>query len=236
MEPDAYCVFPYKGANNDIIPFSELKDTYPLLAEYLSANKQRITEQVECYEGDIWHRFTREHNHKLYNVDKIIVPMTARDTIATFVNDIGLYMDNANVWFITVNGASDDLMKAIACIINSTIFTVLGKSGANPQSGGYYKFNKQFLMPIPFPIEAVTEKADCVTELAKYYLRISELQEQYLSATFNTKEVIAGQLRHLWAELDEICYNLYEVTDQEKQQIINIGRTVSRIDLLNGVK
>lgn len=236
VEPDAYCVFPYKGANNDIIPFSELKDTYPLLAEYLSANKQRITEQVECYEGDIWHRFTREHNHKLYNVDKIIVPMTARDTIATFVNDIGLYMDNANVWFITVNGASDDLMKAIACIINSTIFTVLGKSGANPQSGGYYKFNKQFLMPIPFPIEAVTEKADCVTELAKYYLRISELQEQYLSATFNTKEVIAGQLRHLWAELDEICYNLYEVTDQEKQQIINIGRTVSRIDLLNGVK
>lgn len=236
VEPDAYCVFPYKGANNEGIPFSELKEKYPLLAEYLSTNKQRITEQVECYEGDLWHRFTREHNHTLYNVDKIIIPMTARDTIATFINDKGLYMDNANVWFITVDGASTDLMKAITCIINSTIFTVLGKSGANPQSGGYYKFNKQFLMPIPFPNEAVTEKADCVTKLAKYYTEISELQEQYLSATFNTKEIIAGQLRQLWAELDDICYSLYKVTDQEKQQIINMGRTVSRIDLLNGVK
>ncbi|HPY83839.1 MAG TPA: N-6 DNA methylase [Ruminococcus flavefaciens] len=236
VEPDAYCVFPYKGANNEVIPFSELKEKYPLLAEYLSTNKQRITEQVECYEGDLWHRFTREHNHTLYNVDKIIIPMTARDTIATFINDKGLYMDNANVWFITVEEASTDLMKAITCIINSTIFTVLGKSGANPQSGGYYKFNKQFLMPIPFPNEAVKEKADCVAKLAKYYTEISELQEQYLSATFNTKEIIAGQLRQLWAELDDICYSLYKVTDQEKQQIINMGRTVSRIDLLNGVE
>ena len=87
VEPDAYCVFPYKGASNDIIPFSELKEKYPRLAEYLSVNKMRITEQVECYEGDYWHRFTREHNHSLYNVDKIIIPMTARDTIATFIND-----------------------------------------------------------------------------------------------------------------------------------------------------
>ena len=47
---------------------------------------------------------------------------------------------------------------------------------------------------------------------------------------------IAGQLRQLWTELDDICYSLYKVTDHEKQQIINIGRTVSRIDLLNGVK
>ena len=145
-------------------------------------------------------------------------------------------MDNANVWFITVKGASADLMKAITCIINSTLFTVLGKSGANPQSGGYYKFNKQFLMPIPFPIEAVAEKAECVLKLEKYYSKISELQEQYLSATLNTKEIIAGQLKQLWTELEEICYDLYKVTGQEKQQIIGMGRTVSRIDLLNGVK
>lgn len=236
IEPDAYCIFPYEGASNDIIPFSQLKEKYPLLADYLSANKHRITEQVECYDGEFWHRFTREHNHTSYNVDKIIIPMTARDTIAAFINDKGLYMDNANVWFITVKDASDDLMKAITCIINSTIFTVLGKSGANPQSGGYYKFNKQFLMPIPFPVKEIVEKAKCVAELNKYYSEISELQEQYLSATSNTKEIIAGQLEQLWSELDNICFGLYKVTDHERQQIINIGRTVSRIDLLNGVK
>lgn len=91
-------------------------------------------------------------------------------------------------------------------------------------------------MPIPFPIDAINENAECVKVLSKYYSDISELQEQYLSANSNIKDVIAGQLRQLWSELDEICYGLYKVTAQEKQQIINIGRTVSRIDLLNGVK
>ena len=215
VEPDAYCVFPYEGASNNIIPFSILKEKYPLLADYLSQNKQRITEQVECYDGDYWHRFTREHNHTLYSVDKIIIPMTARDTIATFTYNKGLYMDNANVWFITVNGASHKLMMAITCIINSTIFSVLGKSGANPQSGGYYKFNKQFLMPIPFPVDLITESSDYVSLLSDYYSNISELQEQYLSATFNTKEIILGQLSQLWSEQDDICFRLYDVTEKE---------------------
>ena len=91
-------------------------------------------------------------------------------------------------------------------------------------------------MPIPFPIDAINEKAECVNVLSKYYSDISELQEQYLSASSNIKGVIARQLRQLWYELDEICYALYKGTAQEKQQIINMGRTVSRIELLNGVK
>lgn len=236
VEPDAYCVFPYEDANNEIIPFSKLEKKYPLLFEYLSSNKKRICENVECFTGDFWHRFTREHNHSLYMVDKIIIPMTAKDTIATFINDEGLYMDNSNVWFITIDGASSNLMRAVTCIINSTIFTVLAKSGANPQSGGYYKFNKQFLKPIPFPIERVNENSEHISILAKLYSEISNLQESYFSATSNTKKVIAGQLSKKWLDLDEICFYLYGVTESEKDLIKNVGRTINRIDLLDGVE
>ena len=236
VEPDAYCVFPYEGASNEIIPFSKLKKKYPLLSQYLSSNKKRISENVKCCEGDFWHRFTREHNHALYMVNKIIIPMTARDTIATFVDDKGLYMDNANVWFIAIEDASVELMKAITCIINSTIFSVLGKSGANPQSGDYYKFNKQFLMPIPFPIERVNENSEYVSVLAECYSEISSLQDRYFSATSSVKDVIAGQLRQKWLNLDEICFKLYDVTESERDQIMNVGRTISRIDLLDGVE
>ena len=77
--------------------------------------------------------------------------MTAPDTIATYIADKGLYMDNSNVWFITINNSPEDIMKAITCIINSTAFSVLAKAGANPQLNNYYKFNKQFLSPVPFP-------------------------------------------------------------------------------------
>ena len=127
-------------------------------------------------------------------------------------------------------------MRSVTCIINSTIFSVLGKSGANPQSGGYYKFNKQFLMPIPFPIERINENSEPVSILARLYSEISNLQERYFSSTSNTKKVIAGQLNKKWLDLDEICFNLYGVTKSEKDQIKNVGRTISRIDLLDGVE
>lgn len=235
VEPDAHAIFPYEGASVDAIAFSDLKDRYPLLHAYLEQNESRIKEEVAHREGDYWHTYTREHNHSLYNVDKIIVPMTAKDTIATFMSNQGLYMDNSNVWFIYVDGASESLMKAIACIINSTIFSVLGKSGANPQSGDYYKFNKQFLAPIPFPSSKLKKNSATIDILAQLYDDIAELQNQYIHSSSAVKEMLVHSLNRKWRELDDICYELYEVSDVERKQISDLGRTIDRIGLLDGV-
>jgi hypothetical protein len=235
VEPDAYCIFPYEGATSNAISFSELQNRYPLAYEYLSQNESRIKGYVECRTGDLWHTFTREHNHTMYFVDKIIVPMTARDTIATFVPNKGLYMDNANVWFISVAGASHNVMKAIACIINSTVFSVLGKAGANPQSGGYYKFNKQFLAPIPFPSAKITDNSTTISHLASLHDEIVDLQSRYISTVPAIKELISHTLASKWDELDDITYELYEITDDEKTLIISEGRSINRIELLDGV-
>lgn len=235
VEPDAYAIFPYEGASVDAIAFSDLKNRYPLLHAYLEQNESRIKEEVAHREGDYWHTYTREHNHSLYNVDKIIVPMTAKDTIATFMSNQGLYMDNSNVWFIYVDGASDSLMKAIACIINSTIFSVLGKSGANPQAGDYYKFNKQFLAPIPFPSSKLKKNSAAIDILAQLYDDIAELQNQYIHSSSAVKEMLVHSLNRKWCELDDICYELYEVSDVERKQISDLGRTIDRIELLDGV-
>ena len=235
VEPDAYAIFPYEGASVDAIAFSDLKDRYPLLHAYLEQNESRIKEEVAHREGDYWHTYTREHNHSLYNVDKIIVPMTAKDTIATFMSNQGLYMDNSNVWFIYVDGASDSLMKAIACIINSTIFSVLGKSGANPQAGDYYKFNKQFLAPIPFPSSKLKKNSATIDILAQLHDDIAELQNQYIHSSSAVKEMLVHSLNRKWRELDDICYELYEVSDVERKQISDLGRTIDRIELLDGV-
>lgn len=235
VTPDAYCIFPYEGASNNPISFWDMKKRFPRTAAYLLANKPIIEKHSRCREGDLWHTFTREHNQKLYNVDKIIVPMTAKDTIATFVSNQGLYMDNANVWFIRVTGATKELMEAITCIINSTIFSVLGKAGANPQSGGYYKFNKQFLAPIPFPIDNLSNDKGVEERLSNLYHSIYYLQEKYILATPNRKKNIAFEIQKQWEILDSICYRLYNVSEDEMNLIKKVGRTVDRIDLLNGV-
>ena len=236
VEPDAYAIFPYEGESTNAIKFSDLEERFPLLYSYLKDNEDRIKSEVQHRAGDLWHTYTREHNHSLYSIDKIIVPMTAKDTIATFMQNKGLYMDNSNVWFVYVDGATDLLMKAIACVVNSTIFSVLGKSGANPQDGGYYKFNKQFLAPIPFPSSKFRNNASVVNAFSAMYDDIVELQRQYTCASRPVKEMLSHTLRVKWNELDELCYGLYEVDEMERRQIADIGRTIDRIELLNGVK
>lgn len=236
VEPNAYCIFPYNGASADPIRFNEIEIRYPLTYQYLKDNENRIKENVQCREGSMWHTFTREHNQSMYDVDKIIIPMTAKDTIATYISNRGLYMDNANVWFITIPNADDRVMKAITCVINSTIFSVLGKAGANPQAGEYYKFNKQFLTPIPLPSSKLMAGSDGVFRLSTLFDHITELQDRYLASSPNQKEIFKRALNEKWADLDEVCFSMYEVTGAEKSQIQAIGRTISRIDLLNGAE
>ena len=231
--PDAWCVFPYEGASVVAISYSDLKKRFPLAHEYLAKNKRRIRENVECRLGDKWHTFTREHNHGLYNVRKIIVPMTARDTIATFADrGNGLYMDNANVWFVMIEGATSRLMKAVAAVINSTVFSVLAKLKANPQSGGYYKFNKQFLAPVPFPSERLAFDRAAQVELSLLSDKIQALEKRWLSAAANRRDLLAQQLNAQWEKLDALCEGLYGLGDEERTVIRKVGRTVSRVELL----
>lgn len=231
--PDAWCLFPYRGASSEAIAYSEIKRDYPLAYEYLRTHERQIRQAVACRGGDLWHTFTREHNHGLYHADKIIVPMTARDTIASFAEgDEGLYMDNANVWFLTVPDASRALLKAVAAVLNSTAFSVLAKATANPQSGGYYKFNKQFLAPVPFPSDALLGNAAAQRRLAALHDAIRADEESWIASRANRRETLSQRLSSAWEKLDAEVERLYGLSAEQVKEIRVIGRTVDRLSLL----
>jgi len=233
VSPDAWCLFPYEGASAHAITYTELKDRYPLAYDYLRSLRKTIRQEVECRDGDMWHTFTREHNHGLYNADKVIVPMTARDTIATYVaGKNGLYMDNANVWFLSIAEGSKDLLKSIAVVINSTVFSVLAKSKANPQSGGYYKFNKQFLSPVPFPSAALMADKSLQSKMALLADQIKDQEECFISCRPVRRGLVAQQLCSLWKKADKVVESLYGLTAAEVDEIARVGRTVDRLELL----
>ncbi len=108
--------------------------------------------------------------------------MTAKDVTATYEADHGFYMDNSNVWFINLDSGDDMVFKALTMIFNSTVFSVLAKSGAIALRGGYYKFNKQYLNPVPLPNEKLVPGNLKIRELADYYEELTGLQEKYEKA------------------------------------------------------
>lgn len=230
LKPDAYCLFPYTGDNNkEKLSINDIKKRYPKTYQYLSKNKDRICNQVKCNKGDYWHTFTREHNHECFESKKVIIPMTARDTFATYEGTQGYYMDNSNVWFINIDSEDEVELKAIAMIINSTVFSVFAKSGANPQAGGYYKFNKQFLTPVPFPNDRLNKNDPLTQKLAKIYNEIENVMEQYIKLGKLNQNFYESILAEKWKEVDEICVNMYKIDDLDLEEIKKMGRTLNRI-------
>lgn len=230
LQPDAYAIFPYMGELNDEpLSIDNIQNKYPFTYKYLKDNESRIRAQVKCYEGEYWHTFTRVQNHEWFESKKIIVPMTAKDTFATFEGNNGLYMDNANVWFLNLDGENDAVMKAITIIINSTVFSVFAKSGANPQSGGYYKFNKQFLTLVPMPNKKLTDGNGEILELSKLYDEVYDLQMHYDSSNVQRKVYIERVLEKKWFDVDELCYNFYEIDKRDLDEILKVGRTINRV-------
>ena len=228
--PDAYRIFPYKGDDYKTkISFEEVKEKYPLAYRYLKSSKKTITDKVKHNNGEYWHTYTREHNHDSFESAKIIVPMTTKETFATFVSDRGLYMDNSNVWFLNYRGSNAKVMKALTMIINSTLFSVFGKCGANPASNGYYKFNKQFLEPIPLPNRQISPSNDYIKQLARLYDEVKALLEEYDKANENDRKSYRNMMESKWQAVDDCCMELYEIEEDERMLINSIGRVESRV-------
>lgn len=228
--PDAYRIFPYMGDDHKTkISIKEVQEKYPLAYKYLESNKKLITGKVRHNDGEYWHTYTREHNHDSFESPKIIVPMTTKETYAAFVADKGLYMDNSNVWFLNYRGNNECVMKALTMIINSTLFSVFGKSGANPASNGYYKFNKQFIEPIPLPNEKIFPSNSFIIKLAGLYDEIRSLLDEYDKANLVDKKSYRDMMEAKWQVVDICCMDLYDIEVDERMLINSVGRVESRI-------
>lgn len=228
--PDAYRIFPYMGDDHKTkISIKEVQEKYPLAYKYLESNKKLIIGKVRHNDGEYWHTYTREHNHDSFESPKIIIPMTTKETYAAFVADKGLYMDNSNVWFLNYRGNNEFVMKALTMIINSTLFSVFGKSGANPASNGYYKFNKQFIEPIPLPNEKISASNCLIIKLAGLYDEIKALLDEYDKANLIDKKSYRDMMEAKWQAVDICCMDLYEIEVDERMLINGVGRVESRI-------
>jgi len=231
---ETYVIFPYeisKGKSNPIL-FEEFSETYPLAGAYLTKHKETIQANVETFQNDEWHLFTRANNHQRIE-PKVMIPMTANDTFANVTVNPLNYCDNANMFFIDIKDKSENNLYAIAGLINSTLFSVLARSIALAQQNGYFKFNKQFIEPIPFPKEIFEKNPALISKIAELSQTIQSKQEQYKNAIPRQKTILKKLLNDLWSKLDESIFDLYELNQEERAFFLSKGRNIDRVEVLN---
>ena len=225
-EYTTYALFPYDVTDDGEVTelsINDIEDRYPRAYNYLTRHKALITSKVQTLPeknnsynaAEHWHLFTRANNHGAV-YQKLAVPMTAQYPQAAVITDGHVYCDNANMFFVQVPDLTEEKLYALSAIINSTIFCAFARSIANPQQGGYYKFNKQFLNPVPVPKEAFIECKPQIKKLAKIAKRIEETNEQIRTSIGGQTTGLENSLKSLWSELDQICDKLYGLTTEDK--------------------
>lgn len=146
--------------------------------------------------------------------------MTAQYPQASVVMEKHVYCDNANMFFIQVDKPDEKHLYALAAIINSTIFNTFARSIANPQQGGYYKFNKQFLGPVPFPKEAFIKSGRNIAKLANIAKQIEQTNEQIRNSVGSQTSGLMLSLNSLWRQLDQLCDKLYGIKKAEDKALL----------------
>lgn len=233
-EYTTYALFPYDVTDDGEVTelsINDIEDRYPRAYNYLTRHKALITSKVQTLPeknnsynaAEHWHLFTRANNHGAV-YQKLAVPMTAQYPQAAVITDGHVYCDNANMFFVQVPDLTEEKLYALSAIINSTIFCAFARSIANPQQGGYYKFNKQFLNPVPVPKEAFIECKPQIKKLAKIAKRIEETNEQIRTSIGGQTTGLENSLKSLWSELDQICDKLYGLTIEDKGIIYSTHR------------
>lgn len=234
-ETSTYVIFPYDVSldENTAILFSEFRERFVLAGQYLTRHKDEIIRNVETCDGEEnWHLYTRVQNHKAV-YPKVLLPMTSNDTYATVTQNPLNYCDNANMFFIDIPEKSENNLYAVSGIVNSTLFSVLARSIALSQQNGYFKFNKQFIEPIPFPKENFNTNITLVNEISAIAIDIKQIHERYSGSSPRQKNILKTILNIHWANLDEKVYQLYDLTTSQISFFNESGRNINRIDILD---
>lgn len=226
-----FALFPYSVTDEGEVTeltISKFTKLYPNAGAYLAKHKDLICSSVETLPQknksynmeEHWHLFTRANNHGAV-YQKLCVPMTAQYPQASVVLDKHVYCDNANMFFIQIPNIDETRLYALAGIINSTIFNTFARSIANPQSGGYYKFNKQFLDPVPVPKQAFLDSNKDIKKLAGIAKRIEETNEVIRNSAWGHTSGLMLSLKGLWNQLDELCLKLYGIKNIDEKALLN---------------
>jgi len=162
-----------------------------------------------------------------------MLPMTAMDTFANVTQNPLNYCDNANMFFIDIPDKSENNLYAVAGVINSTLFSILARLIALTQQNGYFKFNKQFIEPIPFPKEIFEQNHSLVIEIANLSKSIQKQQIVYKNSSPRQKKIIGILLNKLWDNLDNKVFELYQLSEDESRFFLKRGRNIDRVEILD---
>ncbi len=138
-----------KGVVNPFLPEGGVVDliAYPKLSAYLHQHRDAVAgRHVASKSGGAWFRTIDRIYPELQHQPKLLVPDIKGE--ATFVLDVGHYYPHHNLYYVT---STQWDLRALQAVLRSSVTVLLVATYCTRMSGGFLRFQAQYLRRIRVP-------------------------------------------------------------------------------------
>jgi adenine-specific DNA-methyltransferase len=190
----------YVGNNTNI-------KNYPNIYKYLLTHQKVLSERNEVAKGVYpWYRLERPRKEEVFEAnEKLVVPYRAESNMFAFDNKQG-FNDGGGSYAIAINDGKINI-KYVLALLNSKLINWFYGFIGKPKGKAREYFNKPLSL-IPIKKISSPDQQPFIT-LANQILTITK-DDDYLD---NTQK--QAKAKALEAEIDQLMYKLYNLTDKE---------------------
>ena len=219
----SYLLCPYEILDNScrLLTTAEIENKFPLTFAYLKENKSTLTAREKGkFKGANWYAFGYPKSMTLFQKQKIIVP--DYNNVASFTFDTAGHFYKTG-YGILVKDAFLSPLYILGLINSPLLFKYLVSIGTSLR-GGYVRFWTQFIEQLPIRTIDLTnpsEKAihDKLTSLVDRMLELHKKKNSLPPSA--EREKVEREIAVIDEKIDEIVYELYGITEEERKIIEN---------------
>ncbi|MBD2136086.1 N-6 DNA methylase [Anabaena sp. FACHB-1237] len=215
-----YCIYPYQLKGNKTVCLKEnyFRDKFPLAYQYLSQYREEITKLRIKYKTNpmYWYACHRGRSIIDFESQKIICAEISLG--CNMMLDRHQSYHNTTVYSLIPSKECQENYLYWLGLFNSKLMWWFLANTGNVLRGGYFRFKTNYIKPFPI----YTINFDDVREVTKHQ-RMVQLVEQILTlhqrlTTAQTppqQKMIQQQIKATDRQINQLVYQLYELTDKE---------------------
>jgi hypothetical protein len=212
-ESNHLIIYPHELVNGKTKPIEldQLSKDFPNTFAYLKTFESGLTEKKIKYKTNAkyWYSLHRSRDINIFEQKKIITPQLQ--------NKPSFCLDNAH-WYPDAGGytilAKPNIeISSLLALLNSKLLMFFIKKTSNVYNNGYYYFKTDYLKPFPIPESFLLNQGE-FSEITKELLNITSV------SNYDPKQVSVRQ-KELEAKIDEMVFDLYGLTAEEREIVLN---------------
>lgn len=220
-----YLIFPYRieDGKAELISEEEMAAKYPKAWDYLNENKRKLQARDRGKLKVEWYAFGRTQNIEQFYEPKIMTQVLASKASFT-VDYAGLYYfvggGNAGGYGIKLKPEYNLDLKYVTGLLNSKLLDFYLKKVSTRFRGGFFSYAKRFIeqLPICIPNKNDVKETEKYNKICSLVDTILTINKKLLDTSDSSmKGILEREVKVHQERIDELVYELYGLTDEEKR-------------------